>query len=82
MAVAKKKKVKKPHRMSADEVDQFFSRLQKIDPHPKSDLIYSNNYTLLVAVVLSAQATDAGVNKATKALFEIADTPLKMLDLG
>ena len=82
MAVAKKKKVKKPHRMSADEIDQFFSRLQKINPHPKSDLIYSNNYTLLVAVVLSAQATDAGVNKATKALFEIADTPLKMLDLG
>ncbi len=53
-----------------------------IDPDPKTELEYKNAYTLLVAVVLSAQSTDKGVNKATKSLFEIADTPQKMLDLG
>lgn len=52
------------------------------DPNPRCELDYKNAYTLLVAVVLSAQSTDKGVNKATKALFEIADTPQKMVDLG
>ena len=52
------------------------------DPNPRCELDYTNAYTLLVAVLLSAQSTDKGVNKATKELFKIADTPQKMLDLG
>jgi endonuclease-3 len=51
-------------------------------PSPKGELEHVNAYTLVVAVALSAQATDAGVNKATRALFQVADTPQKMLDLG
>ncbi len=61
---------------------EFFKRLHALNPEPKSDLEYTNAYTLLVAVTLSAQATDAGVNKATKALFEYVDTPQKMIDIG
>ena len=61
---------------------EFFARLKKANPEPKSDLEYTNTYTLLVAVVLSAQATDIGVNKATKSLFQIVDTPEKMVKLG
>jgi endonuclease-3 len=68
--------------MKKDNVIEFFSRLQAIEPEPKGELNYSNPFTLLVAVVLSAQATDIGVNKATKALFETADTPEKMAALG
>lgn len=68
--------------MKPDAVQKFFSILEKNNPAPKSDLIYTNPFTLLVAVVLSAQSTDAGVNKATAALFKIADTPEKMLSLG
>ena len=64
------------------EVHEVFSRFRKANPEPKGELEHVNPFTLLVAVVLSAQATDAGVNKATRALFEIADTPQKMLDLG
>ena len=59
-----------------------FERLSAVDPEPKGELAYINPFTLLVAVVLSAQATDAGVNKATRALFAIADTPAKMVALG
>lgn len=65
----------------ADVID-FFSRLQAIEPEPKGELTYVNPFTLLVAVVLSAQATDVGVNKATPALFAAADTPEKMVALG
>ena len=72
----------KTKKMSKDAVYEFFARLHKENPSPKSDLEWTNAYTLLVAVTLSAQATDAGVNKATKELFKIADTPQKMLDLG
>jgi endonuclease-3 len=68
--------------MKKAEVEEFFARLKAVDPEPKGELHYSNEYTLLVAVVLSAQATDAGVNKATKDLFAVADTPRKMLALG
>lgn len=68
--------------MSKEAIHEFFRRLQEKEPEPKSDLEWTNAYTLLVAVTLSAQATDAGVNKATKELFKIADTPQKMLDLG
>src|SRR5207245_11035805 len=64
------------------EIHEVFSRFRKANPEPKGELEHLNPYTLLVAVVLSAQATDAGVNKATRALFEVADTPQKMLDLG
>jgi endonuclease-3 len=69
-------------RMIAAEVDTFFTLLSERDPHPKGELNYLNPYTLLVAVVLSAQATDIGVNKATGPLFAVADTPEKMLALG
>jgi endonuclease-3 len=67
---------------TAAEVREAFSRFRKANPEPKGELEHLNPYTLLVAVVLSAQATDAGVNKATRALFEVADTPQKMLALG
>ncbi|MBK9078312.1 MAG: endonuclease III [Hyphomicrobium sp.] len=63
-------------------VSEIFRRFEEITPEPKGELEHSNPYTLLVAVVLSAQATDAGVNKATRPLFKIADTPEKMLALG
>ncbi|TMV80446.1 endonuclease III [Thioclava sp. BHET1] len=61
---------------------EIFRRLEAVEPEPKGELDHVNAYTLLVAVALSAQATDAGVNKATRALFPIADTPQKMLALG
>ena len=64
------------------EVAEMFRRFQAAAPEPKSELDYVNAFTLLVAVVLSAQATDAGVNKATAALFQQADTPEAMLALG
>jgi endonuclease III len=60
----------------------IFMRFQEGDPEPKGELDHVNDFTLVVAVALSAQATDKGVNKATKALFAIADTPAKMLALG
>lgn len=68
--------------MPSRDVDEFFRRLSARDPNPAGELNYVNEFTLLVAVVLSAQATDTGVNKATEALFKIADTPEKMLALG
>ena len=68
--------------LSQSEMKEVFSRWQKNNPEPVSELEYVNPFTLLVAVVLSAQATDKSVNKATKALFAVADTPQKMLALG
>src|SRR5262245_47641296 len=62
--------------------DLFFSRLAALNPTPRAALEDPNPYTLFVVVLLSAQATDASVNKATEPLFKIADTPQKMLDLG
>ena len=67
---------------SPAEVREFFVRLKKLDPEPKTELQYVNSYTLLVAVVLSAQATDKGVNKATAPLFKTVKTPEQMLALG
>ncbi|MBR9764557.1 MAG: endonuclease III [Rhodobacteraceae bacterium] len=61
---------------------EIFTRFHEAEPTPKGELDHTNAYTLLVAVALSAQATDVGVNRATKDLFPIADTPQKMLDLG
>jgi endonuclease-3 len=63
-------------------INQIFERFEASDAAPKGELNHSNAYTLVVAVALSAQATDIGVNRATEALFKIADTPQKMLDLG
>ena len=63
-------------------IREIFARFHAADPEPKGELDHVNAYTLVVAVALSAQATDAGVNKATRELFKIADTPQKMLDLG
>lgn len=68
--------------MKKADVVTFFHRLAENDPHPVTELEYSNPFTLLVAVALSAQMTDAGVNKATRALFAVADTPEKMAALG
>ena len=68
--------------MPLADVDEFFRRLSEANPDPQGELHYINEFTLLVAVVLSAQATDAGVNKATGPLFAVADTPEKMLALG
>ncbi|HVW58030.1 MAG TPA: endonuclease III [Rhizobiaceae bacterium] len=65
-----------------EEIHEIFHRFSLQRPEPKSELDYTNAFTMLVAVVLSAQATDAGVNKATKALFARADTPAKMAALG
>lgn len=68
--------------LTKQEMNEVFRRWQKANPAPTSELDYVNAYTLLVAVVLSAQATDKGVNKATGPLFKVADTPQKMLALG
>lgn len=65
-----------------NSIHAIFTRFQALEPEPKGELHHTNAFTLLVAVALSAQATDAGVNKATKALFAVADTPEKMLALG
>jgi endonuclease III len=64
------------------DVVEFYARLAADNPHPETELEYGNAYTLLVAVALSAQATDVGVNKATRALFATVDTPEKMVALG
>jgi endonuclease-3 len=69
-------------RLTQDQVDEIFHRFQAEDPHPKTELHYHDPFTLLVAVVLSAQATDASVNRATPDLFRIADTPEKLIKLG
>jgi len=68
--------------LNKQQVEEFFARFAKANPNPRGELDYINPYTLLVAVVLSAQATDASVNKATEPLFKIADSPEKMLKLG
>ena len=68
--------------MKKADIQEFFRRMHEDNPEPKGELDYVNPFTLLVAVVLSAQATDVGVNKATGPLFAIADTPEKMLALG
>jgi len=68
--------------MDAAQTEAFYARLAEANPAPKGELDFVNPYTLLVAVVLSAQATDVGVNKATGPLFKVADTPEKMVALG
>jgi endonuclease-3 len=73
---------RRARRLSPAEVTEVFARFRKANPEPQGELQYINPFTLLVAVVLSAQATDAGVNKATPALFKLADNPQKMVALG
>ena len=68
--------------LSRDQVISVFERFKSENPAPTTELIATNNYTLLVSVVLSAQATDKSVNKATESLYKIVDTPQKMLELG
>lgn len=82
---AKAGPTKKPKALKAwseAEVTEVFGRFRRANPEPKGELEYINPYTLVVAVALSAQATDVGVNRATRNLFPLADTPRKMLDLG
>lgn len=68
--------------MTKSKIIEIFKRFESHNPEPKGELNSVNTYTLLVAVILSAQATDIGVNKATEALFKVADTPEKMVKLG
>jgi len=68
--------------MNYQTISEVFRRFHEMEPEPKGELDHTNAYTLVVAVALSAQATDVGVNKATRELFKIADTPEKMLELG
>lgn len=79
--VARKKRLPRT-KYTREEISQIFSRLRQLRPEPKGELEHVNPFTLVVAVALSAQATDAGVNRATRELFKVADTPQKMLDLG
>lgn len=78
----KRKKRLSPSKLKPDEINAIFEAFQTAEPEPKGELEYVNPYTLLVAVALSAQATDVGVNKATRALFAKAETPEKMVALG
>ena len=68
--------------MKLADIFEFYRRLAEANPAPETELAYRNNYQLLVAVVLSAQSTDVGVNKATKLLFEAVETPAQMVELG
>jgi endonuclease-3 len=79
---SKPPKPKAPKPWTPREVREVFERFRKANPEPRGELEHLNPFTLLVAVVLSAQATDAGVNRATRELFRVADTPQKMLTLG
>jgi endonuclease-3 len=72
----------KARRLKAQEIEEIFRRFHDIEPEPEGELKSVNDFTFLVAVVLSAQATDSGVNRATSALFKAVDTPEKMLALG
>lgn len=78
----KKKKALPRPKLTRAQIADIYAHLKTLNPAPRTELNYSNPYTLVVAVALSAQATDVGVNKATKALFEAADTPQKMVALG
>ncbi len=79
---AKRKPARRRPKISPEDISTIFQRFAEIEPEPKGELEHVNPFTLLVAVVLSAQATDAGVNKATRPLFALADTPQKMVALG
>jgi endonuclease-3 len=87
LAKAATKKTKSPRRRrlrpaEAERIEQLFRRFEAANAHPDTELHYASPYTLLIAVVLSAQATDRSVNIATEKLYKVADTPQKMLELG
>ncbi|KQY52016.1 endonuclease III [Lysobacter sp. Root494] len=77
-----KRRARSPSQLSPAEIEEMFSRLAELNPKPTTELEYTTPYELLVAVTLSAQATDVGVNKATRKLFPVADTPAKIAALG
>ena len=79
---AKRSKKAPGSRLTEAEIAEHFRRFQQVDPHPKTELHYKDPFTLLVAVILSAQATDASVNRATPDLFRMADTPQKFAKLS
>ena len=79
---ARKASRRRASKLRPDEIRELFARLAELDPDPKTELEYATPFELLVAVVLSAQATDVGVNKATRRLYPIANTPAKLLALG
>ncbi|MDG2526729.1 endonuclease III [Stenotrophomonas sp. HITSZ_GD] len=82
MSTVTGKPVRRGKTLSKAEVVELFSRLRELNPHPTTELEYTTPFELLVAVTLSAQATDVGVNKATRRLFPVANTPQAILDLG
>ena len=79
---ARKARPRRPGKLRPGDVQELFSRLAELDPDPRTELEYQTPFELLVAVILSAQATDVGVNKATRRLFPVANTPAKLLALG
>lgn len=79
---APRKPAGKASQLTRAQISEMFSRLRELNPKPKTELEYSSPFELLVAVALSAQATDVGVNKATRRLFPVANTPQAILDLG
>jgi len=79
---AKTAATRRPRLMDAASIQEMFERLRELNPHPTTELEYSTPFELLVAVILSAQATDVGVNKATRRLYPVANTPQAILDLG
>ena len=82
MSSAPKPRAARGSKLAPDEIVALFTRLRDANPHPTTELDYTTPFELLVAVVLSAQATDVGVNKATRRLFPVANTPAKILALG
>lgn len=82
MSAVAGKPVRRGRTLGKAEVVELFSRLRELNPHPTTELEYTTPFELLVAVTLSAQATDVGVNKATRRLFPVANTPQAILDLG
>ena len=81
-APARKRATRRTRTLRPEEVRELFARLAELNPHPTTELVYSTPFELLVAVILSAQATDVGVNKATHRLFPVANTPKQILALG
>jgi endonuclease-3 len=77
-----RKRAARASRLRPDEIRELFARLSELNPSPTTELAYSTPFELLVAVILSAQATDVGVNKATRRLFPVANTPAAILALG
>jgi len=83
MPAATRRPARKPRsRLGKAEIEEMFARLRQLNPHPTTELEFSTPYELLVAVTLSAQATDVGVNKATRKLFPVANTPARIAALG